>query len=98
MPSSTASHRVPRSCDRSCAAREVVRRAAGIIAAHPRREFAMALMDFIKKQFTDILQWTETGDGTLAWRYPMQDMEIQYGGSLTGREAQMGGFVNEGKG
>ena len=31
----------------------------------------MALMDFIKKQFIDILQWTEDGDGTLAWRFPM---------------------------
>ena len=29
----------------------------------------MALMDFIKKQFIDILQWTEDGDGTLAWRF-----------------------------
>ena len=28
----------------------------------------MALMDFIKKQFIDILEWTESGDGTLAWR------------------------------
>ena len=25
----------------------------------------MALMDFIKKQFIDIIQWTETGDGTI---------------------------------
>ena len=31
----------------------------------------MALMDFIKKQFIDIIQWTETGDGTLAWRFPI---------------------------
>ena len=31
----------------------------------------MALMDFIKKQFIDILQWTEDADGTLAWRFPM---------------------------
>ena len=57
----------------------------------------MALMDFIKKQFIDILEWTETGDGTLAWRYPMADNEIQYGGSLTVRESQMAVFVNEGK-
>jgi len=57
----------------------------------------MALMDFIKKQFIDILQWTEQGDGVLAWRYPMADMEIQYGGSLTVRESQMAVFVNEGK-
>ncbi|MBV8468625.1 MAG: SPFH domain-containing protein [Burkholderiaceae bacterium] len=57
----------------------------------------MSLMSFIKKQFIDILQWTEDGDGVLAWRYPMQDNEIQYGGSLTVRESQMAIFVNEGK-
>ena len=37
----------------------------------------MALMDFIKKQFIDIIEWVEAGDGTLAWRFPMQDREIQ---------------------
>ena len=57
----------------------------------------MALMDFIKKQFIDILEWTEDGDGTLAWRYPMAGNEIQYGASLTVRESQMAVFVNEGK-
>jgi membrane protease subunit (stomatin/prohibitin family) len=57
----------------------------------------MALMDFIKKQFIDIIQWTEDGDGTLAWRFPMRDMEIQYGAMLTVRESQLAVFVNEGK-
>jgi len=57
----------------------------------------MALMDFIKKQFIDIIQWTEEGDGTLAWRFPMRDMEIQNGGTLIVRESQMALFVNEGK-
>ncbi|MGA8881171.1 MAG: SPFH domain-containing protein, partial [Azonexus sp.] len=56
----------------------------------------MALMDFIKKQFIDILQWTESGDGTLAWRFPMAEMEIQNGASLTVRESQLALFVNEG--
>jgi membrane protease subunit (stomatin/prohibitin family) len=56
----------------------------------------MALMDFIKKQFIDILQWTEEGDGTLAWRFPMQEMEIQNGASLTVRDSQVALFVNEG--
>ncbi len=56
----------------------------------------MALMDFIKKQFIDILQWTEESDGTLAWRFPMAEMEIQNGASLTVRESQMAMFVNEG--
>jgi membrane protease subunit (stomatin/prohibitin family) len=57
----------------------------------------MGLMDFIKKQFIDVLEWTESGDGTLAWRYPMAGNEIQYGGALTVRESQMAVFVNEGK-
>ena len=57
----------------------------------------MALMDFIRKQFIDIIQWTESGDGTLAWRFPMADMEIQNGASLTVREAQVAVFVNEGQ-
>jgi membrane protease subunit (stomatin/prohibitin family) len=57
----------------------------------------MSLGSFIKKQFIDILQWTEDGDGVLAWRYPMQDFEIQYGGSLTVRESQVAVLVNEGK-
>jgi membrane protease subunit (stomatin/prohibitin family) len=57
----------------------------------------MALMDFIKKQFIDVIEWTEASDGTLAMRYPMADNEIQYGGSLTVRETQAAVFVNEGK-
>ncbi|ODS91701.1 MAG: hypothetical protein ABS45_10000 [Comamonas sp. SCN 65-56] len=57
----------------------------------------MALMDFIKKQFIDVLQWTEDGDGVLAWRYPMRDMEIQNGGQLVVRESQMAMFVDEGR-
>jgi len=58
---------------------------------------AMGLMDFIKKQFIDIIQWTEDDNGVLAYRFPMQDFEIQYGASLTVRESQMAVFVNEGK-
>lgn len=57
----------------------------------------MGLMDFIKKQFIDVIQWTEDGDGTLSWRFPMADMEIQHGASLTVRESQLAVFVNEGQ-
>ena len=57
----------------------------------------MALMDFIRKQFIDIIQWTEASDGTLAWRFPMADMEIQNGAQLVVRESQMALFVNQGK-
>ncbi len=54
-------------------------------------------MDFIKKQFIDVIHWTEDSDGVLAYRYPMQDCEIQNGAQLTVRESQMAVFVNEGQ-
>ncbi len=56
----------------------------------------MSLGSFLKKQFIDVIQWTEEGPGVLQYRYPMQDMEIQNGGQLTVRESQMAVFVNEG--
>jgi membrane protease subunit (stomatin/prohibitin family) len=56
----------------------------------------MSLGKFIKKQFIDVIQWTEDGAGVLQWRYPMEDMEIQNGAKLTVRESQMAVFVNEG--
>ena len=57
----------------------------------------MAFMDFVKKQFIDVIHWTEESDGVLAYRFPMQDMEIQYGAQLTVRDSQMAVFVNEGR-
>jgi membrane protease subunit (stomatin/prohibitin family) len=57
----------------------------------------MSLGDFFKKQFIDVIQWTEDEDGVLARRHPMEDMEIQMGAQLTVRESQMALFVNEGK-
>ncbi len=57
----------------------------------------MALMDFIKKQFVDVIEWNETTDGVLAWRYPFEDQEIQNGAQLVVRETQMALFVNEGQ-
>jgi membrane protease subunit (stomatin/prohibitin family) len=57
----------------------------------------MTLKRFLAKQFIDVIQWNEPEDGMLAYRYPMQDMEIQNGGQLTVRESQLALFVNEGK-
>ena len=54
-------------------------------------------MSFLSKQFIDVIQWTEPQDGILAYRYPMEDMEIQNGGKLTVRDSQMAVFVNEGR-
>jgi membrane protease subunit (stomatin/prohibitin family) len=57
----------------------------------------MGFRDFVKKQFVDIIQWTEDGDEVLAWRFPMRDMEIQQGAQLTVRETQAALFVHQGK-
>ena len=54
-------------------------------------------MSFFSKQFIDVIHWTESGDGTLAYRFPMEDMEIQNGGKLTVRDSQLAIFVNEGQ-
>jgi membrane protease subunit (stomatin/prohibitin family) len=57
----------------------------------------MSLGSFIRKQFIDIIQYTEDTDGVLAYRFPMQDFEIQYGAQLTVRESEAALFVNEGR-
>jgi membrane protease subunit (stomatin/prohibitin family) len=57
----------------------------------------MGFLDFVKKQFIDIIQWTEEGDEVLAWRFPMRDLEIQQGAQLTVRETQAALFVHQGK-
>ena len=57
----------------------------------------MGLGGFFRKQFIDVIQWTESEQGVLAYRFPMADMEIQNGAQLTVRESQAAVFVNEGR-
>jgi membrane protease subunit (stomatin/prohibitin family) len=57
----------------------------------------MPLGDFIRKQFIDIIHYTEESDAVLAYRFPMRDLEIQSGAQLTVRESQTALFVDEGR-
>ncbi len=57
----------------------------------------MGLFDAFKKQFIDVIQWNEETPGTLSWRFPIIDQEIQNGAQLTVREGQYVMFLNEGK-
>lgn len=50
-----------------------------------------------KKQLLDVIEWNEEDTGTLSFRYPMQDQEIQNGAQLTVRDTQLALFVNEGQ-
>jgi membrane protease subunit (stomatin/prohibitin family) len=57
----------------------------------------VGLGSFFRKQFIDVIHWTEDEPGVLAYRFPMADMEIQNGAQLTVRESQAAVFVNEGR-
>jgi membrane protease subunit (stomatin/prohibitin family) len=54
------------------------------------------MLDIFKKQFIEVIEWTENTDGVLAHRFPTADKEIQTGAQLTVRDSQMALFVNEG--
>src|SRR5256885_7832753 len=53
----------------------------------------MAILDFIKKQFIDIIEWTDDSRDTLSYRFPDEDKEIKNGAQLIVRESQVAQFV-----
>src|SRR5947207_13496092 len=57
----------------------------------------MAILDFIKKQFIDIIEWTDDSRDTLSYRFPDDDREIKNGAQLIVRESQVAKFVYLGK-
>jgi excisionase family DNA binding protein len=57
----------------------------------------MALMDFLKRQFIDIIEWTDDSRDTLSFRFPDEDKEIKNGAQLIVRESQVVQFVYVGE-
>lgn len=53
----------------------------------------MGLMDFIKGQLIEIIQWNEDARDVLSWRFPDEDKEIKNGAQLVVRESQLAQFV-----
>jgi membrane protease subunit (stomatin/prohibitin family) len=53
----------------------------------------MGLMDFIKGQLIEIIEWTEDSRDTLSYRFPDDDKEIKRGAQLVVRESQVAQFV-----
>jgi excisionase family DNA binding protein len=53
----------------------------------------MAIIDFLKKQFVDIIEWTDDSRDTLSFRFPDEDKEIKNGAQLIVRESQAVQFV-----
>ena len=53
----------------------------------------MGLLDYLKSQFLEIIEWQDDSRDTLSYRYPDQDREIKNGAQLIVREAQIAQFI-----
>jgi len=53
----------------------------------------MGLMDYLKTQLLEIIQWEDDSRDTLSWRFPDQDKEIKRGAQLIVRESQVAQFI-----
>ena len=53
----------------------------------------MGLMDFIKGELIEIIEWTDDSRDTLSYRWPDDDKEIKNGAQLIVRESQIAQFV-----
>ena len=60
-------------------------------------EVRMGLLDKLKGELIDIIEWLEDDDETIAYRFERYGNEIKNGGQLTVREGQTACFVNEGQ-
>ena len=53
----------------------------------------MGIMDFIKGELLEIIEWTDDSRDTLSWRFPDEDKAIKNGAQLIVRESQVAQFV-----
>lgn len=57
----------------------------------------MGLMDRLRGELIDIVEWTDTSRDTLAWKFPRHQNEIKSGAKLVVREGQAAVFVDQGR-
>ncbi|TCB98439.1 SPFH domain-containing protein [Micromonospora zingiberis] len=57
----------------------------------------MGLMDRLRGEFVDIVEWLDDSRDTIVWRFPRYQNEIKMGAKLVVRESQTAVFVNEGQ-
>jgi excisionase family DNA binding protein len=53
----------------------------------------MGLLDYLKSQLLEIIQWEDDSRDTLSFRFPDQDKEIKRGAQLIVRESQVAQFI-----
>jgi membrane protease subunit (stomatin/prohibitin family) len=57
----------------------------------------MGIMDFIKGELLEIIEWTDDSRDTLSWRFPDDDKAVKNGAQLIVRESQVAQFVYVGE-
>ena len=57
----------------------------------------MGLFDMFRSQLIDVIEWTDSTQDTMVYKYDMNGKEIMMGAQLTVRESQVAVFVNEGQ-
>ncbi|PJK06465.1 DNA-binding protein [Lysobacteraceae bacterium NML71-0210] len=57
----------------------------------------MNIMNFVRKQLIEVIEWTDDSRDTLAYRWPDEDKEIKNGAQLIVRESQAVQFVAAGQ-
>ena len=57
----------------------------------------MGILNMIKGQLIDVIEWTDNSGKTMVHKYDMNGKEIMMGAQLTVRESQVAVFVNEGE-
>ncbi|HEX5108575.1 MAG TPA: SPFH and helix-turn-helix domain-containing protein [Vicinamibacterales bacterium] len=53
----------------------------------------MGIMDFIKGELIEVIEWTDDSRDTLSWQFPDEDKAIKNGAQLIVRESQVAQFV-----
>ncbi len=56
----------------------------------------MGLWNALRNELIDIIEWTDSSNDTMVYRFERHDNEIKMGAKLTVRESQVAVFVNEG--
>lgn len=57
----------------------------------------MSILNFIRKELIEIIEWTDDSRDTLAYRWPDEDRQIKNGAQLIVRESQVVQFVAAGQ-
>lgn len=57
----------------------------------------MGLFDFIKNELIEVIEWVDTSDNTIIWKFQDKGNNIKSGAKLTVRESQVAVLMNEGE-